>query len=86
MYVYAVTCTCKYICISVLLMSQNWNKVHTSGKKPPAREFHSACCITGANPTLMVVGGYGIGGALSDVWLLDVTDGSWSEVLHVHVQ
>ena len=33
----------------------------------------------------MVVGGYG-SRVLSDVWLLDVIDGSWSEVLYyVHV-
>ena len=31
----------------------------------------------------MVVGGFG-GGVLSDVWLLDVIDGSWTEVLHAH--
>ena len=30
----------------------------------------------------MVVGGYG-GRVLSDVWLLDVIDGSWGEVRHV---
>ena len=69
------------------IMSQNWNKLHTSGKKPPARSSHSACCITGAHPALMVVGGLGYDGRVfSDVWLLDVTDGSWSEVLHAHVQ
>ena len=75
--------------VSVLLMSQIWNKLQTSGEKPPGRCYHSACCITGANPALMVVGGFGgtgDGGVLSDVWLLDVTDGSWSEVLHAHVQ
>ena len=36
---------------------------------------------------MMVVGGYG-GHVLSDVWLLDVIDGSWSEVhvLYAHVR
>ena len=72
-------------CISLVLISQNWSQLQTSGEKPSARCFHAACCITGANPALMVVGGLG-GRVLSDVRLLDVTDGSWSEVLHVHLQ
>ena len=72
--------TCKYN-VYQLLISQNWSKLQTSGKIPSAREYHSACCITGDNQVLMVVGGYGITGAgvldvLSDVWLLDMTDGS----------
>ena len=33
---------------------------------------------------MMVVGGYG-GHVLSDVWLLDVIDGLWSEVLYAHI-
>ena len=72
--------------LSLVLMSQNWSKLQTSGEKPPARSHHSVCCMTGANPTLMVVGGWVYVYVLSDVWLLDVTDGSWSEVLHAHVQ
>ena len=71
-------CTCMYI--HVYLMSQNWTKLQTSGKKPPARELHSACCMSGDHPVLMVVGGWDGGRVLSNVWLLDVTDGSWSEV------
>ena len=75
-----------YMC-STFINVQNWSKLQTSGEKPPARCWHSTCYLTGANPKLMVVGGWGDGvGVLSDVWLLDVTDGSWSEVLHAHVQ
>ena len=35
----------------------------------------------------MVVGGWGgVGGVFSDVWILDLVEGRWSEVLHAHVQ
>ena len=64
--------------------------MRTSGKKPPARSAHAACVIgdiiTGHHPLVMVVGGWGDGDTVfSDVWFLDVTNGSWSEVLYVHV-
>ena len=56
-----------------------------SGKKPPGRYYHAACVIgdtiTGQHPLVMVVGGVGYHNAvLSDVWFLDVTNGSWTEV------
>ena len=57
-----------------------------SGKKPPARSYHTACCITGPltgqeHPILMVVEGLGDRvKVFSDVWLLDVDKGVWSEV------
>ena len=56
-----------------------------SGKKPPARDSHTACCIAGPltgqeHPLLMIVGGWNAGTAFSDVWLLDVDKGVWSEV------
>ena len=62
--------------------------MRTSGKKPPARSSHAACVIgdiiTGHHPLVMVVGGRGDGRTVfSDVWFLDVTNGSWSEVLYV---
>ena len=80
MFVYV---TCAYSVFFTLLISQHWSKLQTSGKWPPPRNEHAACCIVGDHPQVMVVGGYG-GCALSDVWLLDVTNGSWSEVLHVY--
>ena len=59
--------------------------MRTSGKKPPARTQHAACVIgdiiTGHHPLVMVVGGDGHT-VLSDVWFLDMTNGSWSEVLY----
>ena len=65
---------------------QHWTKVGSGEKKPPARSSHTACCIAGPltgqdHPLLLVVGGYA-GGVklLSDVWLLDVDKGVWSEV------
>ena len=71
----------------VPLISQHWSKVKTSGGRPPARSSHAACCIAGPltgqpHPLLMVTGG-GDFGALSDVWVLDVAQGLWSQVLHV---
>ena len=61
--------------------------MRTSGKKPPPRDSHSACIIdsdtSGCHPILMVVGGWDIDTVFSDVWFLDVTDGSWSEVVYV---
>ena len=66
-----------------LFFLQHWSKLQTSGKTPLAREKHAACCITGDSPQVMVVGGYD-GRVLSDVWLLDVTDGSWSKVIYTH--
>ena len=73
---------------SIPYLTQQWSKVRTSGKKPPARLYHSACIIssdvTGHHPLLMVVGGVGDDlTVLSDVWFLDVTDGSWNEVVYV---
>ena len=73
---------------SIPYLTQQWSKVRTSGKKPPARGWHSACIISsdvaGHHPLLMVVGGEGDGGTVfSDVWFLDVTDGSWNEVVYV---
>ena len=76
---------------SIPYLTQQWSKVRTSGKKPLARSHHSACIIssdvTGHHPLLMVVGGVGDGTdgvtMFSDVWFLDVTDGSWNEVVYV---
>ena len=73
----------------VRLISQHWSKVKTSGGRPPARGYHAACCIAGPltgqpHPLLMVTGGLDEGmEALSDVWVLDVAQGLWSQVLHV---
>ena len=78
-----IHCVC--VCCYVYLMSQNWSKIQTSWKKPPVRIHHSACCMTGDHPVLMVVGGWNGALALSDVWLLDVTNGLWNEVLHDNV-
>ena len=75
-------------------MSQHWTKVQIKGKKPAPRNFHTTLCIedphTGHHPLLMVVGGLGVGSSvLSDVWLLDVINGVWTEVcvhfLHLHL-
>ena len=72
---------------SIPYLTQQWSKVRTSGKKPPARLYHSACIIssdvTGHHPLLMVVGGWDGDTVFSDVWFLDVTDGSWNEVVYV---
>ena len=61
--------------------------MRTSGKKPPARHSHSASIIssdiTGHHQRLMVVGGAAGVTVISDVWFLDVTDGSWNEVVYV---
>ena len=67
-------------------MSQHWTKVQIKGNKPAPRYYHTTLCIedphTGHHPLLMVVGGsrYGSSRILSDVWLLDVINGVWSEV------
>ena len=60
---------------------QHWTKVSSGKKKPPARHQHTACCIAGPltgqdHPLLLVV----VGKVFSDVWLLDVDKGVWSEV------
>ena len=65
---------------------QHWTKVGSGKKKPHARYLHTACCIAGPltgqdHPLLLVVGGDAGGwDVLSDVWLLDVDKGVWSEV------
>ena len=72
------------MCVS-LDFPQHWTKLDTTGgPRPPARSSHAACCIavplTGQeHPLLLVGGGYG-GGALKDMWVLDVDRGVWSEV------
>lgn len=54
----------------------------TSGMKPPARDYHATCILTGNHIHLAVIGGYGGSGIVfSDMWLLDMTYGSWSEVI-----
>ena len=73
----------------VPLISQHWSKVKTSGGRPSARMYHAACCIAGPlteqpHPLLIVICGRAVGlVALSDVWVLDVAQGLWSQVLHV---
>ena len=65
-------------------MSQHWTKVQIKGKKPAPRNYHTTLCIedphTGHHPLLMVVGGAGSSSILSDVCLLDVINGVWTEV------
>ena len=65
-------------------MSQEWTKVQIKVKKPAPRNYHTTLCIedphTGHHPLLMVVGGNDNGSILSDVWLLDVINGVWTEV------
>ena len=66
-------------------MSQQWTMVQIKGKKPAPRSYHATLCIedphTGHHPLLMVVGGSRYyGSVLSDVWLLDVINGVWTEV------
>ena len=78
----------QHICaLHILPIPQHWSKLHISGRKPPARSSHSACCLsgTGSHPSLMVVGGWDGSCVFSDVWLLDVADGSWKEVLYMHM-
>ena len=63
---------------------QHWTKVGTGGK-PPARSLHTACCIAGPltgqeHSVLMVIEGWNGSKVFSDVWLLDVDKGVWSEV------
>ena len=63
---------------------QHWTKLDTTGgPRPPARDSHAACCIAGPltgqeHPLLLVAGGRG--GALKDMWVLDVDRGVWREV------
>ena len=46
-----------------------------------ARDSHAAVCLeSGENAQLLITGGYGGGGTLSDVWVLDVHSGRWREV------
>ena len=58
----------------------------TGGPRPRARESHTACCIAGPltgqeHPLLLVEGGLsGALSALTDMWVLDVDRGVWSEV------
>ena len=67
---------------------QHWTKLKVFGAKPRARTHHATCCIAGPltgqeHPILMVVGGMAEDwktSKLSDVWLLDVDKGAWSEV------
>ena len=53
----------------------------TNMKKPPARIYHATCVITSPEhpPQLMVIGGLAHN-VLCDVWILDIANGSWSEV------
>ena len=70
-----------YSCVC-LDFPQHWTKLDTTGgPRPPVRSSHAACCIagplTGQEHPLLLVGG---GGALKDMWVLDVDRGVWSEV------
>ena len=73
-----------YMCVS-LDFSQHWTKLDTTGgPRPPVRRSHAACCIAGPltgqeHPLLLVGSGFG-GGVLTDMWVLDVDRGVWSEV------
>ena len=91
--VYTVTMYVCVICVHyhakclhfrAFIIPQHLAKVHIKGEKPAARMYHTALCIehphTAHHPLLMVEGGKGRRTALSDVWVLDVTDGVWSQV------
>ena len=76
------------VIFSIPYPTQQWSKVRTSGKKPRVRYWHSTCIISsdvpGHHPLLMIIGGYdGQSTVLSDVWFLDLTNGSWNEVVYV---
>ena len=57
----------------------------THGRKPSARRYHAACAIGNAGQAalLMVIGGWDGKTAFSDVWVLNVSGGSWRKVRHV---
>ena len=62
---------------------QHWSKVDPQEGEPwpVGRHDHAAVCLGyGDRPQLLVTGGYGSGGPLSDMWLLDVDTGRWREV------
>lgn len=71
----------------MFFITQEWSKMRTSEKKPAARSGHATCVINGTiagqDPLLMVVGGVGASTEIvfADVWFLNVTDGSWIEVI-----
>ena len=71
-----------------ILFSQHWTQLETPAQVPHRRSAHAACCMgdpnTGVVP-LMVVGGWGGHNPLSDVWLLDVTNRSWRQVLQCYI-
>ena len=85
MYLVAVLSSCgKTLHFYLNMSTQHWTKV-ISQRKPPARYFHTTCCIAGPltgqeHSLLMIVGGDGQYEVLGDVWLLDVDKGEWSEV------
>ena len=68
------------------IIPQHWSKDEIKGEKPAARCYHTALCIVGPHtahhPLLIVQGGWsGYGGTVfSAVWVLDVTNGVWSQV------
>lgn len=81
-------CACinQHVFVFFTSMSQQWSLVDTIGMKPSKRDSHAACVITssditGSHPLLLYFGGMTINFTpLSDLWLLDITSGSWLQV------
>ena len=63
---------------------QHWSKPTSPVGKPCplGRHYHASVCLGwGENhPQLLVIGGWGGGRALSDMWLLEVHSLQWKEV------
>ena len=83
-WMFTLTCAIAFSYNLSFYFLQHWTKVQSTGTIPTARSTHAACCLgytlTGQHSSLMVVGGWSGSTVLSDVWLLDVTNWSWSEV------
>ncbi|GAX80078.1 hypothetical protein CEUSTIGMA_g7516.t1 [Chlamydomonas eustigma] len=53
-----------------------WSDVQVQGTVPPARHSHAAGCL--AQQCLVIYGGSGEQGTLSDVWIFNVEQSAWS--------
>lgn len=54
-----------------------WSDVQVTGTSPPARHSHTATCL--ANQCVMVYGGSGYSGSLSDIWVFNPGQGAWTQ-------
>ena len=81
---------CEHVCYKVIAQDesacsssyQHWTRINKpinrSVEWPERRFYHATTCVSG--PLLVIVGGYGDEGTISECWIGDLTTNQWKKV------